>query len=567
MAVKVKVVGDKADFDRKMDAVENRLQALGKGALRNLSNSFANFGKGFLAAGAIVGGIKAIGAAISSVVQTSGKFERMETSFTAFIGDAERAKRVLAQIREYEAETPLGLEELMGAGRQLLGFGMTAEGVLPVLKQLGELSAGTNIPLSEMADLFGRNRVQGVLFTKDIREFLGRGIPIDEYIAKDLGVARSMVSELASEGKITADMMERAIRAMTSEGGKFYGQTAAAAATLEGKISTLESAFTSLKDAMGDTMLSDSKSMVDLLTVSFSNLEKSIRGTKDAAGGGSEKGFISQLADISKHIPGINGAGGISSQLEMFSELNELAKKSPGGWKDLLPGPQSIFVDQGSDNQADKDAYKAASDKAKSDADELAKRREGYEAELANIAKQAARDRLTTEQQVAELRKDQEFFVSAGAFDEAIKVYEKIAKLDQSRWDEENKKIDEAAKKKLSYEQQIFDIAEAGVLKRLSKEQQIAYLRQQEAQALAGQDYDRAKDLLGKRASLEGTREAAMGVADSLRRVGGGGGYYAPARVQEKALTVAEKSQKVLEDIRAGIDDLSINTSDVQTFR
>jgi len=198
MAVKVKVQADKRDFDTKMAKVERRLHGFAKGTLGKVKGDLLSFGKSFVAGFVGVEAFRGLKNGLESVLKTAGKFERLEVSFRTLVGDADRANRVLSQLREFEAETPVTLDELMGSARQLLGFGVAAEDVLPILKQLTDLSSGVGVSLGELADLFGRNRTQGVLFTKDIREFLGRGIPIDEYIGKRLGVARSKVTELFS---------------------------------------------------------------------------------------------------------------------------------------------------------------------------------------------------------------------------------------------------------------------------------------------------------------------------------------------------------------------------------
>ena len=76
-------------------------------------------------------------------------------------------------------------------------------------------------PVNEIAELYGKARVQGRLFAEDINQLTGRGIPIIQELAKQFGVSDSEVKKLVESGKVGFPNIERSFMDMTSQGGKF----------------------------------------------------------------------------------------------------------------------------------------------------------------------------------------------------------------------------------------------------------------------------------------------------------------------------------------------------------
>ena len=61
--------------------------------------------------------------------------------------------------------------------KQLLAYGLEAEKVNETLVRLGDIAAGLSIPLGDLVYLYGTTMAQGRLFTQDLNQFTGRGIP------------------------------------------------------------------------------------------------------------------------------------------------------------------------------------------------------------------------------------------------------------------------------------------------------------------------------------------------------------------------------------------------------
>jgi tape measure domain-containing protein len=208
----------------------------------------AGLGKGGMVAmtagigAAMAGAAAAVGVGIKSVT-AAADFEQTKVAFATLIGDAAKAEATLAKLRELGAATPFEFPELADAGRKLIAFGESADTVPETLRRIGDVSAGVQAPISEIAELYGKARVQGRLFAEDINQLTGRGIPIIGELARQFGVSDSQVKKLVETGQVGFPQIEQAFASMTSKGGQFSGMMEAQSKTTSGLFSTLKDTF------------------------------------------------------------------------------------------------------------------------------------------------------------------------------------------------------------------------------------------------------------------------------------------------------------------------------------
>jgi tape measure domain-containing protein len=217
------------------------LAGLGKGGAAALQKGFSVAGTAFKASigAAMAGGAAAVGVGMKAVT-AAADFEQTKVAFTTLIGDAAKAEQTLGKLRELGAKTPFEFPELADAGRKLIAFGESADSVPETIRRIGDVSAGVQAPVNEIAELYGKARVQGRLFAEDINQLTGRGIPIIQELAKQFGVSDSEVKKLVESGQVGFPAIERAFISMTSQGGKFAGMMEAQGKTTGGLFSTLK---------------------------------------------------------------------------------------------------------------------------------------------------------------------------------------------------------------------------------------------------------------------------------------------------------------------------------------
>lgn len=185
------------------------------------------------------------------VVNVRGEFQKLEIAFKTMIGDTNEANALMSQLIKTAATTPFGVSDISNAARQLLAYGVEADKVNETLIRLGDIAAGLSIPIGDLAYLYGTTMVQGRMYTADLNQFLGRGIPLGEELAKVLGVAENQVRALVEEGKVGFPEVEQAIINLTNEGSKFGGLMEAQSQTISGRISNIEDTIEQMFNQIG----------------------------------------------------------------------------------------------------------------------------------------------------------------------------------------------------------------------------------------------------------------------------------------------------------------------------
>jgi tape measure domain-containing protein len=238
-----------AKMGKAMAPAVGSIKKLGAAALKATA-TIAATGAAVAAAGIAAGAFKA--------VKLAADMETLSVSFKTLIGDAGLATKTLDELKQLGAETPFEFPELADAGRSLIAFGISAGDVTETLRKIGDVSAGVGAPIGEIAEIFGKAKVAGTLFAEDINQLTGRGIPVIQEFAKQLGVSESEVKAMAAAGKITFPMLEKAFGDLTSDGGKFHEMMAAQSKTTNGLFSTL-------KDTIGEALTEMGKPINDAL--------------------------------------------------------------------------------------------------------------------------------------------------------------------------------------------------------------------------------------------------------------------------------------------------------------
>ena len=217
----------------------------------------------------------------SQMVKVRGEFQQLEVAFKTMLGNAEKADALMSQLTKTAAITPFDLQGVTNGAKQLLAYGIEAEKVNDTLIHLGDIAAGLSLPLNDLVYLYGTTMTQGRMFTQDLRQFQGRGIPIAEELAKQFGVTKDKVGELVTAGKVGAKEFNQAIMAMSSEGGKFAGLMEAQSKTITGQISNIEDAIDVMFNNIGkhsEGIINGTLSVVSSLVENYETVGRVIIG-------------------------------------------------------------------------------------------------------------------------------------------------------------------------------------------------------------------------------------------------------------------------------------------------
>lgn len=188
---------------------------------------------------------------VSEIANVRGQFQQLEVAFNTMLGSADKAEALMAQLVRTAATTPFDLEGVAQGAKQLLAYGMEAEKVNETLIRLGDIAAGLSMPLNDLVYLYGTTMAQGRLYTQDLNQFTGRGIPMIQELAKVFGVAESKVKDLVEAGKVGFPEVQKVIENLTGEGSKFGGLMEEQSKTISGQIRNIKDDIASMFNDMG----------------------------------------------------------------------------------------------------------------------------------------------------------------------------------------------------------------------------------------------------------------------------------------------------------------------------
>lgn len=267
------ITGDNSNFMRKLEETRRGIHATSQQIAKEGEGIEALFGRMAKGAAALGLGFSAT-QLIRDVIRVRGEFQQLEIAFETMLKSKDKASALMGQLTETAAKTPFDLQGVAQGAKQLLAYGTAAEDVNDTLVRLGNIAAGLSIPLNDLVWLYGTTQTQGRLFTRDVQQFMGRGIPLVKELAKEMGKTEVQINEMVTAGKIGFPEVEKVIRNMTGEGGQFYNLMEKQSASLTGQISNLGDAWDMMLNKIGTQTQEVASSGISAVTSLVENYEK-----------------------------------------------------------------------------------------------------------------------------------------------------------------------------------------------------------------------------------------------------------------------------------------------------
>lgn len=270
----------------------------------------------------------------SSIFNTRSQFQQLEISFTTMLGSADKSKQLMDELIQTAAHTPFDMSSVTSGAKQLLAYGTEAKDVNKTLVQLGDIASGLNIPLGDLVYLYGTTVSQGRMFTVDLRQFMGRGVPLAEELGKILHQNTTEVQESVSKGKVTSDIFKEAIANMTQAGGRFGGLMEQQSKTLEGQWSNIGDSISQMFNEIGkksEGVFSSGLSIISAMVENWQEVIKTI-GTAIVAVG-SYRASLMAAASIRKAEEAQQADDmmkGIDAEIKRLQDLENSNNKSMG---------------------------------------------------------------------------------------------------------------------------------------------------------------------------------------------------------------------------------------------
>lgn len=263
---------DTEQMENDIDRAVAQFEKLGDAATRegtHIQNTMSNIGKATVA----YFSVQALTNFAHSVIDVRGEIESLGISFETLLGSKDKADELFGAIREFAVNTPMTMNALAGGAQTLLGFGIEAEKVMPILQQIGDISMGDAQKFNSLTLAFAQASSAGKLAGQDFLQMVNAGFnPLNE-MSKATGKSIKQLKQDMENGKITTAELEKAFATATAEGGMFHGMLEKQSVGIKGALSNLEGAWDDMLNDIGTKQQSVFVDGVNLLTDLIKNYE------------------------------------------------------------------------------------------------------------------------------------------------------------------------------------------------------------------------------------------------------------------------------------------------------
>lgn len=210
---------------------------------------------------------------VGDVVRMRGEIESLEISFETLIGNKDKAAAFFGEIKDFAVNTPMQMGDLAKGAQTMLAFNIEAEKVMPILRQIGDISMGSSDKFNSLVLAFSQMHSTGKLMGQDLLQMINAGFnPLVE-ISKVTGRSLSELKEDMSAGAISADMVADAFAHAAGDGGVFNGMLEKQSKGLQGSISNLQGAWDDMLNDIGSKQQGIFVSGINLATDAIKHYE------------------------------------------------------------------------------------------------------------------------------------------------------------------------------------------------------------------------------------------------------------------------------------------------------
>lgn len=145
--------------------------------------------------------------------------------------DAQSVEKIMDSALASVKGTAFGLDEAATVAANAVAAGIKpGKDLTKYLGMTADAAAIAGVSMSEMGSILNRVQTGQTVYTEDLEQFADRGLPVYQWLAEEAGVAASEVKALASDGKISSEMLFNSINKNIGGAAQIMGETSFTAA-------------------------------------------------------------------------------------------------------------------------------------------------------------------------------------------------------------------------------------------------------------------------------------------------------------------------------------------------
>jgi tape measure domain-containing protein len=268
--------------------------------------------------------------ALKASIRLSAELDAARSKFRVFLGDAEKAEDLLVNLRRLSSTSPVSFAGGQRAATTLLQFGVAGDKVFKNLTQIAEITGGNTERMENLSLAFAQSAAAGRLMGQELLQMVNAGFNPLKVISDQTGVSISDLKKQMEEGAISFEMVEKAFRDATAEGGKFNGLLDEISGTTAGKLVRTRSEAEKLGTALGDALKPLTDVTLDALISQMQELT-------------TLAGSLSQLSNDSNIVANLVGGQnqGSTGWIRSFNSIQRVVRGQPltgGDFEGLFAG-------------------------------------------------------------------------------------------------------------------------------------------------------------------------------------------------------------------------------------
>ena len=211
---------------------------------------------------------------LEATIGSLSQFEQYETSFAVMLGDMDKAKSLMEDLKDFAARTPFEVPDVTQNAQLLMNYGVELEDIITTLTQLGDLSQGSVDKLNRISLAYGQMLTKGKVTGEELRQMTEAGVPLTQALADNMGKSTAELSKLIEKGSVGIPELDAAIASLTTGTGKFAGMMEKQSQTLLGRWSTLKDNMGQFARDMGEEAFEETKSSLEDISSEFETMKE-----------------------------------------------------------------------------------------------------------------------------------------------------------------------------------------------------------------------------------------------------------------------------------------------------
>lgn len=233
------------DIKKSMDGVKAQTNSIIP-ALKNLSMQLG-----------LVFSVQQLSQWIKHMVDVRAQFELQNIALRSIIQDKQKADEVFAQVQQLALKSPFSIMQLNTYTKQMAAYGVEADKLVGITKQLADVSAGLGVDMGRLILAFGQVKTANYLRATEVRQFTEAGLNITQELANyftELNgkmVTAGDVTEMITKRMVKFEDVAEVFKRVTSAGGMFYEMQEKQSEGLKGQMQRIGDAYSIMLNDIG----------------------------------------------------------------------------------------------------------------------------------------------------------------------------------------------------------------------------------------------------------------------------------------------------------------------------